>query len=373
LNKFNFSQTDLWALSNTKNDNHSPSFLLCFKKSENKPKYNVKLYVSDFINKCRTNFTDNNYSCPEIIQGFSSIREPEYLKHGATFPQTLIEFFIRKFTKKEGMVLDIFAGVGLSLFAAERLQRNAIGVELNPKYVKWAKRVRKRKFGDLMNYISKETADHSEIRFINDDNRNLLVHVKKNSIDLMITSPPYFNILHKVADEAERRGTKSVFRRRKNNIERSFHSLDEYFETNSALKKQLTNTDKTAEQILSSSLIPHPYSGDDKDLGNITSYEEFLAEINQNHKRVFQVLKPGGFAIWIIRDFRDMMNRKPYINFHSDLATLAIQIGFTYYDLIVWNQNRERRLIHLGGGNTYYNSMTMSFIILLRKPLTNQE
>ena len=79
-------------------------------------------------------------------------------------------------------------------------------------------------------------------------------------------------------------------------------------------------------------------------------------------------MKPGGFAIWIIRDFRDMQTKKPYVNFHSELATLAVHAGFIYYDLIVWNQKRERRLIHLGGGNSYYNSMTMSFIVVLQKP-----
>ncbi|MFX0085795.1 MAG: DNA methyltransferase, partial [Candidatus Hodarchaeota archaeon] len=199
LGKYNFLQTDLWALSNIKNENYSPSFLLCFKKSTKKPKYSKIIDPHDFITRCSTNYINHNYSCPNIIEGFSSIREPEYLKHGATFPQTLIEFFLKIFTRKKGLVLDIFAGVGLSLFAAESLQRNAIGLELNPKYVKWANQLRKRKFGNLAKYISTENSDHSEIRFINDDNRNLLAYVEKNSVDLMITSPPYFNILHKVA------------------------------------------------------------------------------------------------------------------------------------------------------------------------------
>lgn len=374
LEKYRFLHTDLWALSNPKMiGSFSPTFLLCFKQSDNMLGPPLKYSSQDFINNVTKYHLRTKYIYEKIIQGFSSTRESEYLKHGATFPQPLIEYFIKIFTEEKDSVLDIFSGVGLSLFAAINLQRNAIGIELNPKYIRWTNNLKKRKFGQLMNYVYNETPNRASFKVINDDNRNLLVHIEKNSVDLMITSPPYFNILHKVEDEAEKRGTESVYRRRKSNTIKNLPSLYKYLGTNSIEKKSSIDTDNTAEQILSSSLIPHPYSGDDKDLGNITSYHEFLKEIEQTHIRVFKVLKPGSFALWIIKDFRDMTNNIPYVNFHSDLATLAIKNGFIYFDLLVWNQNRERRLIHLGGGNTYYNSMTMSFIVILQKPTKAKE
>ncbi len=368
LKYHNFLHTDLWALSNMKSESsYSPTFLLCFKKTEEMIESHKEKFTNAFINKNRITSPQKSYSYSNVIQGFSSVREPEYVKHGATFPQSLIEYFLDIFTKKKDTVLDIFSGVGLSLFAARILGRNAIGIELNPQYVKWTKTLEKRKFGSLMGFISEETEKQNVIRLINDNNKNLHSHIEKNSIDLMITSPPYFNILHKVEEEAERRGSESVFRRRKKRQEKNIQSLDGFLTDEKGSNIILSDNVQDDLNIGPSSLIPHPYSGDKEDLGNITTYEGFLRSIEMLHKQVLDVLKPGGFAIWIVRDFRDMKNNKPYVNFHSDLANLAVNSGFIYYDLIVWNQNRERRLIHLGGGNTYYNSMTMSFIVVLQK------
>jgi DNA modification methylase len=369
LEYHNFLHTDLWALSNVKSESfYSPTFLLCFKKSEDMIQIHKKIVTNDFINANRIPYLQKRYSYSKVIQGFSSVREPEYVRHGATFPQPLIEYFLTIFTKNNDTILDIFSGVGLSLFAAQNLGRNAIGIELNPQYIKWTKTLEKRKFGSLMGFISEKPNDQNKIRLINDNNQNLQSYVEKNSIDLMITSPPYFNILHKVVEEAERRGSGSVFRRRKKGRERNIQHLDGFLTDETSSNTFLPEERKDTMNIDISSLIPHPYSGDEKDLGNITTYEEFLRNIEMLHNQVLDVLKPGGFAIWIIRDFRDMQTKKPYVNFHSDLANLAVNTGFIYYDLIVWNQNRERRLIHLGGGNTYYNSMTMSFIVVLQKP-----
>lgn len=59
-----------------------------------------------------------------------------YKNHSATFPETLPEWFIRLFTKEGDWVLDPFAGTGTTIKAAQSLWRNAIGIELNPDYVK---------------------------------------------------------------------------------------------------------------------------------------------------------------------------------------------------------------------------------------------
>lgn len=54
--------------------------------------------------------------------------------HVATFPAELAERCIRAGSRKGDMVLDPFAGAGTTLLAADGLQRDAVGIELNPGY-----------------------------------------------------------------------------------------------------------------------------------------------------------------------------------------------------------------------------------------------
>lgn len=54
--------------------------------------------------------------------------------HPVEKPQELMEELISVCTKEGDMVLDAFAGGGSVLSAAKKMNRNAIGIELNPKY-----------------------------------------------------------------------------------------------------------------------------------------------------------------------------------------------------------------------------------------------
>ncbi len=54
--------------------------------------------------------------------------------HFATFPPKLIVPCILAGCPEGGLVLDPFAGAGTTLFVAEQLGRNSIGIELNPDY-----------------------------------------------------------------------------------------------------------------------------------------------------------------------------------------------------------------------------------------------
>ncbi len=54
--------------------------------------------------------------------------------HSAAFPEGLPEWFIRLFTKEGDTVLDPFMGSGTTNFAAKRLKRNSIGIEIVPEY-----------------------------------------------------------------------------------------------------------------------------------------------------------------------------------------------------------------------------------------------
>ncbi len=54
--------------------------------------------------------------------------------HSAAFPEALPEWFIKLFTKEGDMVLDPFAGSGTTLFVAQRMYRNSIGIEIKLDY-----------------------------------------------------------------------------------------------------------------------------------------------------------------------------------------------------------------------------------------------
>lgn len=65
--------------------------------------------------------------------------------HFATFPPELAERCIKAGCPEDGVVLDIFGGAGTTGMVADRLQRDAILIEINPEY---AEITRKRISGD---------------------------------------------------------------------------------------------------------------------------------------------------------------------------------------------------------------------------------
>lgn len=60
--------------------------------------------------------------------------------HFATFPEKLIEPCIKAGCPEGGVVLDPFMGAGTTALVAKKLNRNYIGIELNPDYIKIAEK-----------------------------------------------------------------------------------------------------------------------------------------------------------------------------------------------------------------------------------------
>ncbi len=60
--------------------------------------------------------------------------------HSATFPENLPEWFIKLFTKVGDTVLDPFMGSGTTLIVANKLKRNAIGIDVLPEYYDMVKK-----------------------------------------------------------------------------------------------------------------------------------------------------------------------------------------------------------------------------------------
>lgn len=58
--------------------------------------------------------------------------------HFATFPEALVEPMIRAGSARGGVVMDIFMGAGTTALVALKLDRQYLGIELNPEYIKIA-------------------------------------------------------------------------------------------------------------------------------------------------------------------------------------------------------------------------------------------
>ncbi|MBC8525385.1 MAG: site-specific DNA-methyltransferase [Candidatus Cloacimonetes bacterium] len=75
--------------------------------------------------------------------------ECNYKNHSAAFPETLPEWFIKLFTLENDWVLDPFVGSGTTLFVAQRMRRNSIGIDIVPEYYEMVKK----KINPIDNYL----------------------------------------------------------------------------------------------------------------------------------------------------------------------------------------------------------------------------
>lgn len=250
----------------------------------------------------------------------SSARAKKHLEHGATFPKKLINRLISIYTKEGDLVLDPFIGTGTTLEACRNTKRNGIGIELNERFIKYAKEV----------VGQKTLLEEIHLKVIHDDCRNVLNHVEPESVQLMVTSPPYSNFIRKSVEDRE-------------------------------------NVHKTSLIKLVNKSTVNPYGDKKEDFGNL-DYPNFLKEMRELMKKLFIVTKKGGYNVWIIKDYRATKNNIPYIPFHSDLAKIGEEIGFKYHDLIIWDQNSQRALVLLGYPSVFYSNQNCSFLVVLRKP-----
>jgi DNA modification methylase len=242
--------------------------------------------------------------------------------HGASFPQSLAEHQILIYTKRGETVLDPFVGIGTTLDAAAATGRNGIGIELNPEFVELAKK-------DLIQ-IEKKTK--TKQRIICDDVRNIRKYLEPESVNFILTSPPYANMLQKV--------------------QRRF------------LYKWKSARDKFGFTPIKNT---RPYSGDPRDIGNLP-YNECLDALEQVFSDTLEILKDDSYAVWVVKDFRDLENDIPYVNFHGDIIERAEKSGWTLWDIRIYDQTRFRPLIILGiPSRNFYLNIGHSYILVFKK------
>lgn len=234
--------------------------------------------------------------------------------HPALFPVELPRRLLRCFTTREdNVVLDPFVGLGSTVLAAEELGKTGIGLDIYPNFIKKAQeRLAQLRLPGLEDHPLAEPRG----RFHNIDVRKLIRVVPINSVDIVITSPPYWDI-HLQERTADRKSTR-------------------------------------------------PYGESDADLGTIRNYQQFLESIRDAFEPVYRVLRPGKYCIVIVMDIRKKDKLYP---FHSDVVSVMRDIGFLYDDVIIWDRRHEyNNMRPLGYPYRFRINKAHEYILIFRKP-----
>ena len=93
--------------------------------------------VGSGFGKHISNWVDRDKAYPTNVLHLAT--ECNNKKHSAVFPEELPQWFMKLFTQEGDTVLDPFAGSGTTLFVAERMGRNAIGIEIMQEYYQMIK------------------------------------------------------------------------------------------------------------------------------------------------------------------------------------------------------------------------------------------
>ncbi len=88
--------------------------------------------VGNGFGKNVSNWVDRDMAYPTNVLHLAT--ECNNKNHSAAFPEELPEWFIKLFTQENDVVMDPFAGSGTTLFVADRMNRNSIGIELKQEY-----------------------------------------------------------------------------------------------------------------------------------------------------------------------------------------------------------------------------------------------
>lgn len=94
--------------------------------------------VGSGFGKNISNWLDRDKAYPSNVLHLAT--ECNNKNHSAAFPEELPEWFIKLFSKENDTILDPFMGSGTTLFVANRMRRNSIGIEIMPEYYNMVKK-----------------------------------------------------------------------------------------------------------------------------------------------------------------------------------------------------------------------------------------
>lgn len=247
------------------------------------------------------------------VEKFPDTRSDKQRFHGAAFPISMAKQHIEMYSKAGDLVIDPFVGVGTTADAARELGRRCVGFDINSEFVKLAR---------------KDCRASEGIKIICDDALNLSKHVGARSADMLLTSPPYSNLLKTVNGSFA-------------------YKWKEHSKLNSIRN-------------------PPKYSDRAEDFGNL-DYDVYFERITEVMAASAAVLKERAYSVWVVKDFRDMKRGVPYVNFHGDIIRCAESAGFQLWDIRIFDQTQFRPLVCLGfPSRNYYLNLGHSYIVVFR-------
>jgi len=119
-------------------------------------------------------------------------------KHKARFIPDLPERYLKLFSHRGETVLDPFCGSGTTNVVAKSLGRNSIGVDVNPRSVE----ITRQRLAETPELEGAST--HHEI--VLGDSRKFLERLPRGSVDIIVTSPPYYDVVDYEHDAPEQLG-----------------------------------------------------------------------------------------------------------------------------------------------------------------------
>ena len=228
-------------------------------------------------------------------------------QHPATYPEPDIVRLINFFTKSGQSVLDPFVGSGSTLVACAQSGRVGTGIELIDH---WADIARQR--------VSNENSETQQNLLVGDA-REAMLTLSDASFDFIVTSPPYWMILRKDWDH-------------KVKAERKAKGL---------------NT---------------RYSDEQSDLGNLESYDEFLAELGKVFAECRRALKKKGYMCVVVSDFR---HKSKFFAYHSDISRIIESVGFNLEGITILAQD-NKRLYPYGLPYAFVSNIHHQYILIFR-------
>jgi DNA modification methylase len=257
--------------------------------------------------------------------------------HGANKPPRLMARLIEFFTKTGELVLDPFAGVGGTLLGAAiaRGPRRAIGLEINPAWAAVYAEVvtslagEREGAGPLLADLG--AADPGGPRPFDPggcemrigDALALLPALADASVDFVATDPPYTVQLPL---------------------------------TMAGGRLAETHANRRTDYAMVSEM--------DADLANLPDYAAFLDAMGEILGEVHRVLRPGRYAVLIVRD---AYQEGRYVFTASDLAARASGAGLVPKGDIAWYQ-AGTRLRPYGYPRSFVPNIAHQHIVVLRKP-----
>jgi len=235
--------------------------------------------------------------------------------HPAVFPISMAKQVISLFTHKGELLVDPFAGAGTALLAARELGRNAVGFDINQKYVDIAKQ-----------RLTQQVMNDGQQLMINDDARNISEYFEKESISLLFTSPPYSNLLNRPRLNKSRRGD---------------------------------------ERLNGQHLKVEQYSQNHNDLGTLQP-EEYKKAMRDIYASLLPMLQTRGHNVINVPDFWvSDKNGGRRVPLHIQICEAMEEAGYELRNTIIWDRTDIVNRVGIFGWPSNYITMGTTFEYLL--------